>query len=202
MPGNRAMVSLTQQEESGGCPRVRRRIVPARLWLMLLGVALVGLGLALDSAAVRADQQQQTYLPLISKATQPTPTFAERVVVLVNQERTSRGLSALSVASELTNAAQAHSQDMATHDFMSHTGSDGSTLGERLTRAGYAWWTCGENVAAGYTTPEQVVAGWMGSEGHRDNILNPDFKDIGCGYAYGTGTQYGHYWTLDLGARR
>jgi uncharacterized protein YkwD len=84
---------------------------------------------------------------------------------------------------------------------LSHTGSDGSDPGQRITRAGYIWRTYGENVAAGYTTPESVVAGWMQSDGHRANILNPAFRDIGVGYAYGASSTYKHYWTQVFAAR-
>jgi uncharacterized protein YkwD len=90
---------------------------------------------------------------------------------------------------------------MARNDFFSHTGSDGSSPGQRISRAGYRWWTYGENIAAGYPSPEHVVDAWMNSAGHRANILNPDFRDIGVGYIYKPDTTYGHYWTQDMGAR-
>jgi uncharacterized protein YkwD len=80
---------------------------------------------------------------------------------------------------------------------MSHTGSDGSSPGDRITRAGYTWSAYGENVAYGYATPEQVMNGWMNSPGHRANILNCSFKEIGVGLA-----QPGSYWTQDFGTAR
>jgi uncharacterized protein YkwD len=86
---------------------------------------------------------------------------------------------------------------MASHRNMSHTGSDGSSPGDRITRAGYNWSTYGENVAYGYSTPESVMAGWMGSPGHKRNILNCAFKEIGIGLA-----QPGNYWTQDFGTAR
>jgi uncharacterized protein YkwD len=97
----------------------------------------------------------------------------------------------------LTKAAQAHSEDMAAHQNMSHTGSDGSDPGSRITSAGYDWATYGENVAYGYSSPEKVMAGWMSSPGHRENILNCSFKEIGVGLA-----QPGDYWTQDFGTAR
>ena len=97
----------------------------------------------------------------------------------------------------LTWAAQAHSADWAAHGTMSHTGSDGSSPGDRLTRAGYLWSAYGENVAYGYATAEQVMAGWMASPGHRANILTCSFKEIGVGFA-----QPGSYWTQDFGTPR
>uniref|UniRef100_A0AAU2K094 CAP domain-containing protein n=1 Tax=Streptomyces sp. NBC_00049 TaxID=2903617 RepID=A0AAU2K094_9ACTN len=119
------------------------------------------------------------------------------VLALVNQERAAAGCPALTANAKLTKAAQDHSADMASHSNMSHTGSDGSDPGQRITRAGYEWRTYGENVAYGYSTPEKVMEGWMNSPGHKANILNCSFKEIGIGLA-----QPGQYWTQDFGAAR
>nr|WP_112467547.1 CAP domain-containing protein [Streptomyces triticisoli] len=132
----------------------------------------------------------------------PAPTATAsgttaRVVELVNSERAKAGCSPLTVNAALNRAAQAHSEDMAAHRNMSHTGSDGSSPGDRITRAGYTWRTYGENVAYGYSTPEQVMAGWMSSSGHKANILNCAFKEIGVGLA-----QPGNYWTQAFGTSR
>ncbi|GFH38821.1 CAP domain-containing protein [Streptomyces pacificus] len=120
-----------------------------------------------------------------------------RVVQLVNSERGKAGCSPLTVNATLAKAAQGHSEDMAAHRNMSHSGSDGSDPGTRITRAGYRWSTYGENVAYGYETPEQVMAGWMSSPGHKKNILNCEFKEIGVGLA-----QPGNYWTQSFGTAR
>ncbi|MEW2051087.1 CAP domain-containing protein [Streptomyces sp. NPDC005476] len=125
-----------------------------------------------------------------------TPTVT-RVVALVNSERAKVGCSPVTLNAKLSQAAQAHSADMASHNTMSHTGSDGSDPGQRITRAGYLWSTYGENVAYGYSTPEQVMAGWMASAGHKRNILDCGFKEIGVGVA-----QPGNYWTQDFGTVR
>ncbi|MER6570432.1 CAP domain-containing protein [Streptomyces sp. NPDC001093] len=134
----------------------------------------------------------------------PTPTpsatasgVTARVVQLVNAERAKVGCRPLTVNAELTKAAQAHSADMAAHQNMSHTGSDGSSPGDRITRAGYSWSAYGENVAYGYATADQVMTGWMNSPGHRANILDCSFQEIGVGLA-----QPGSYWTQDFGAAR
>ncbi|WP_309500542.1 CAP domain-containing protein [Streptomyces shenzhenensis] len=120
-----------------------------------------------------------------------------RVVELVNAERGKVGCSALTLNTTLSKVAQAHSEDMALHQNMSHSGSDGSSPGDRLTDAGYAWSAYGENVAYGYASPEQVMAGWMASPGHKANILNCAFKEIGVGLA-----QPDSYWTQDFGTPR
>ncbi|MFD8999383.1 CAP domain-containing protein [Streptomyces sp. NPDC059582] len=132
----------------------------------------------------------------------PSPTASAsgdvaRVVQLVNAERGKVGCPALTLNATLTKAAQAHSADMASHRNMSHTGSDGSDPGERITAAGYTWSTYGENVAYGYAGPEQVMAGWMASPGHKANILNCSFKEIGVGLA-----EPDSYWTQDFGTAR
>jgi uncharacterized protein YkwD len=118
-------------------------------------------------------------------------------VALVNSERGKVGCSPLTLNAKLSKAAQDHSADMASHQNMSHTGSDGSDPGQRITTAGYTWSAYGENVAFGYSTPEAVMAGWMSSPGHKRNILDCDFKEIGVGLA-----QPGSYWTQDFGAAR
>ncbi|NWF27331.1 CAP domain-containing protein [Streptomyces sp. PKU-EA00015] len=127
----------------------------------------------------------------------PASGDVARVVELVNSERSKAGCSPVTLNAKLSKAAQDHSEDMAAHQNMSHTGSDGSDAGDRITRAGYSWSTYGENVAYGYETPESVMAGWMSSPGHRENILNCAFKEIGVGLA-----QPGDYWTQDFGTAR
>ncbi|QUQ68906.1 CAP domain-containing protein [Kutzneria sp. CA-103260] len=129
-------------------------------------------------------------------------TAQDDVVRLTNAERQRAGCAPLNVVTELNQAAQGHSQDMATHNFMGHIGSDGSTVEVRVERAGYTgWWALAENVAAGQRTPEAAVAWWMGSPGHRANILNCALKDIGVGYATNPNSTYGVYWTQNFGSR-
>ncbi|MFJ9346600.1 CAP domain-containing protein [Streptomyces sp. NPDC101237] len=120
-----------------------------------------------------------------------------RLVDLVNAERGKVGCSALTLNTTLSKVAQAHSEDMARHQTMSHDGSDGSSPGDRITGAGYTWSSYGENVAYGYASADQVMAGWMASPGHKANILNCSFKEIGVGLA-GPGS----YWTQDFGTPR
>src|SRR5713226_4782392 len=94
--------------------------------------------------------------------------------------------------------------------FLSHTGPDGSTFEHRINAAGYSDWTAiGENIAAGQQSPQQVVDDWMNSPGHRANILDPSFRDVGIGIAVGPGTWPNGYldpqvtwWTTDFGNSR
>ncbi|MFJ8577512.1 CAP domain-containing protein [Micromonospora sp. NPDC093277] len=122
----------------------------------------------------------------------------QQVVDLVNAERAKAGCKAVTVNDKLTLAAQRHSQDQADHKTMTHDGSDGSNVGERLDRVGYAWRAYGENVAWNQQSPAAVMDAWMNSSGHRANILNCSFTQIGVGVARSNGP----YWTQDFGTPR
>jgi uncharacterized protein YkwD len=128
----------------------------------------------------------------------PTGTAEQQVFQLVNQQRAAAGCAPLRSDSRLVDAARGHSQDMATHDYFSHTGLDGSTFVDRIADAGYPRRQAGgENIAAGYPTASAVMTGWMNSPGHRANILDCGFKAIGVGLAHASnGTAY---WTQDFG---
>lgn len=132
-------------------------------------------------------------------------TREERVLELVNQRRAqgadcgSEGsfdpTRALVMDPILQCAARLHSVDMAERDFWGHTNPDGEGPFERIEAAGYTGgWPQGENIAAGYPTPEAVVDGWMKSDGHCSNIMEPGFTEIGVGV-------YQNYWTQKFGAR-
>ncbi|MFF4474994.1 CAP domain-containing protein [Streptomyces sp. NPDC001599] len=123
-------------------------------------------------------------------------TTAE-VVGLTNRERAGAGLPALAVDARLTAAAQAHSADMVTRDFYSHTDPDGGKPWDRAAAAGADRRTVGENIACGQRSPAEVVEGWMNSPGHRANILKADFTHIGVGLA--GGGRAGTYWTQLFG---
>ncbi|ETK80275.1 hypothetical protein F441_14248 [Phytophthora nicotianae CJ01A1] len=116
----------------------------------------------------------------------------------VNKERTARGLSKFCMNRKLQDAAQIHSADMAKRNFLSHTGSDGSTMSSRVRAAGYRWATVAENVAAGQATVSSVLASWMNSNAHRANILSNKHKMFGCGYVATSNSKYKHYWTQNF----
>ena len=98
-------------------------------------------------------------------------------------------------------AAARHSTDMARNNFFSHTGSDGSDLGDRATDAGYNWRGIGENIAAGQSSVTSVMNGWLASEGHCNNIMESSFNDVALACVSQPGTTYGRYWTMELGRR-
>jgi uncharacterized protein YkwD len=126
----------------------------------------------------------------------------ERTLRLHNRERTSRGLRALCVHPKLTEAARAHSSSMIKKDYFGH-----GSVGRRLKRHGYKWRVYGENIAGGtgrYASPGNTFRRWMNSSGHRANILDRRFREIGIGTA--TGNYKGHrgytMYTVDFGRRR
>lgn len=133
-----------------------------------------------------------------------TPPEIDRVIELTNNFRAQNGLSPLEFDAQLASAAQTHTENMAFQDFFSHTGADGSDVGDRVTNTGYNYSTVGENIGAGYQTPEAVIQGWIESPGHRENMLNPNFQEIGVGYFFleeDTGNQnWNYYWTQVFGA--
>jgi uncharacterized protein YkwD len=133
----------------------------------------------------------------------PTNSYIQQVLNLTNVERTKSGLQPLRLNDKLNQSAQAHSQDMAIADYFSHTGANGSNAGDRAASAGYYYSSLGENIAAGYITPQEVVQGWMNSPGHRANIMNAGYQELGVGYYYlanDTGNvNYNYYWTQEFG---
>lgn len=118
------------------------------------------------------------------------------VLSLVNKERAAAGCGALTANAKLSAAARAYSDTMARSGVMSHTGPDGSTMTSRVEAAGYKWSRLGENIARGQADAASVMNSWMNSSGHRANILNCDFREIGIGVHKGDG---GPWWTQNFG---
>ena len=118
---------------------------------------------------------------------------------LTNVERARKGCPALRLDTRLRAAARGYSDEMARYGAWNHVGHDGSSPGDRMRRAGYdtsGGWA--ENIAKGYPTAEAVMQGWMGSSGHRTNILNCNLKALGVGVVRSNGRLF---WTQDFGGR-
>lgn len=140
------------------------------------------------------------------------PDFQAELLRRVNEHRAagahcgSRGpfapTTALRWNAALTDAAYGHSRDMADNDYFSHDSLDGRTFDQRITAAGYSWRSVGENIAAGVTSAQSVVNGWMDSPGHCANLMNPQFRDMGLACARNPHSRYGWYWTQTLGTPR
>lgn len=100
----------------------------------------------------------------------------------------------------LAHAATGHADDMARHDYFSHSSRDGRTVADRVSATGYAWRSVGENIAAGPDSVQAVMAGWLASPGHCANLMRPDFRDVAASCVQRGGNTYGRYWALVFGA--
>ena len=118
-----------------------------------------------------------------------TENFAEEVLQLVNLERAKVGAKPLTLSPQLMKYAAVRAEEI-TEKF-SHTRPDGTSC---FTVVKISYRRVGENIAEGQNSPEKVVEAWMNSEGHRANILNPEFGKLGVGYFYAQNTDYKHYW--------
>ena len=116
-------------------------------------------------------------------------SFEAEVVRLVNIERKKAGLAELKHNWELSRVARYKSEDMRDKGYFAHNSPTYGTPFQMMKSFGISYRTAGENIAKGQTTPAAVVNAWMNSSGHRANILNPSFTEIGVGYASG------NYWT-------
>jgi uncharacterized protein YkwD len=160
---------------------------------------------------VATDEEELTLPSYCNDVLTTDPAFASfenQVFDLTNQRRTAGatcGTTAFAPAPALTFdarlqcAARKQSKDMATHNFFSHTGSDGTSFSTRIKNAGYTFRAAAENIAAGQTTPSAVVNAWMNSSGHCTNIMNPNLKNLGVGYFFNSSADFDHYWTQDFG---
>jgi uncharacterized protein YkwD len=173
----------------------------------LLGLLVILLGLACwqgVATPAQAEEPRHIYLPLITSAQPPSLSIAEQVVGVTNTYRALHGCGPLTLNPQLTAAANEHSEDMAVHDYFSHTSQDGSSPWDRISRAGYVYSAAAENIAAGYDTAQSVVDGWYNevppNDGHRKNILNCALTEVGIGYAENSTSTYQIYWTQDFGS--
>jgi hypothetical protein len=187
--------------------------------LSLLGLALIWIGLL--AAPVQA---RSTPAPKAEPAAPAAgPSYEEQVMELVNQERWQNGnLPPLKHDVLLDASAETHSVNMAHRDFFAHCDPDtGKSPWVRMTDHGYFWNSAAENIAAGYSSPSAVMSGWMGSSGHRSNILSTGVRELGIGYyhqgddqptvrtdkdgncapeSFSNGPYY-RYWTQNFGSR-
>ena len=117
-------------------------------------------------------------------------SYESKVIRLVNEIRQQNGLRPLAANWELSRVARYKSQDMRDNGYFSHNSPTYGTPFQMLSAFGLSYRTAGENIAKGYASPQAVVNGWMNSSGHRANILNASYTQIGVGYVSG-----GNYWT-------
>lgn len=137
--------------------------------------------------------------------------YEQQVIELVNAQRLANGnLPPLKRVDTLIDSARYHATDMGQDNYFDHDSYDRvngalvrvcGTWDRVLAYYGSGWNALAENIAAGYGTPADVMAGWMNSSGHRANILNPNLREIGVGYATVSGSSYGRYWVQNFGSK-
>jgi uncharacterized protein YkwD len=203
--GYRSVTSAAVQISNVPDDREVQRIVARQFCAQITGKDLRDIGTYRRGADV--------WLLVASPFTPPASTdrqaISRRVLELTNQARAHArrcGSQAFPAApplvlapSALERAAAEHSQDMATHNYMDHTGRDGSTPADRVTRTGYKWKAIGENLASGILTPEDAVNGWVGSPHHCENLMSARFTQMSVAYAVNASSNGGIYWTQLFG---
>ena len=193
-------------------PRIRIGATALLIWLALFTPAaparadapVIG-----EPASSSAPAYQPAYQPAFTGCARvnvpvQNAAYEQQVLDLVNQERDNADVAPLKRNTDLDYAARFHAKDMQDEDYVAHESYDGATLvcdwSERVSNFYTGWNWLGENIAAGQSTPAEVMAGWMGSPGHKANILNSSYREIGVGYYYGS-KGYDSYWVQDFGAR-
>ena len=149
--------------------------------------------------------------PFSPPSTRDAAAISRRVLALTNDARahtrrcggtTFAAAPPLSLNPALERAALEHSQDMALHDYMDHTGRDGSSPAQRITRTGYQWRMVGENLASGIMSADEAVAGWLQSPHHCANLMTARFNEMGIAFAVNPSSEAGVYWTQTFGTTR
>jgi uncharacterized protein YkwD len=172
--------------------------------LAAIAAALAALALWAPAGASAGDCQGADLVP----AADNLAAAGQATLCLLNEKRAANGLAALTENARLTSASVGYSRRMVDQAFFAHESPDGGTLVDRLTSAGYRLddaWVVGENLGWGQgalATPRSMVEAWMGSPGHRANLLSADYAEVGLGLAIGTPADrsWGATYTTDFGA--
>ncbi|MEU5433525.1 CAP domain-containing protein [Streptomyces sp. NPDC020719] len=146
-----------------------------------------------DSGSSRTSPASQPASAVTGTAAQ----YVQQVIALANTERAKAGCSPLKADSRLNSSAQEHADDMAARNYYEHDTPEGKNAGDRMTAAGYDWHKWGENIHRSPKSPEAAMHDWMNSPGHRANILDCGFKDIGVGVNL---SDNGPWWVQNFGS--
>jgi uncharacterized protein YkwD len=166
-------------------------------------------GLATDSwanqplyALVAATTRSESYRPIL-EGLSDLEAVRQQLLDRVNEERLRRDLPRLHLSDDLSSAAQGYANRMASEKFYGHVSPHGDTVLDRIEASGYRPELTGENLASGPQTAEQAMDGWMASKGHRDNILDRRFRDVGFGVsAVDTDGELKVLWVQCFGRQR
>lgn len=178
--------------------------------MVLLGVILTGCGSGgggddNNNSSNTADTTDTTEpaAPVSTAAcTTELTSILEGLLAETNLVRSNHDAPPLRLSLKLGEAAQDHAEDMVARDYFAHTSPDGaSTISSRIDEVNYDFSAAGENLAAGFNSPQEVVTAWLNSPSHRENLLDPDFVDVGFGLFLDpvSDTEFDSYWVQNLG---
>ncbi|KAG7392572.1 hypothetical protein PHYBOEH_006338 [Phytophthora boehmeriae] len=160
-------------------------VQPSITLLLLTTAASVDASNAANVRQLRSETPVATY-------NQPAE-YVPAMLARVNKERAAKGLPKVCTNNKLQAAAQRHVKDQSTTDYVSDTGRDGSTVGKRVTEAGYVWKTVAENVETEYRDVNSVVNWWMKNPVNCEKVLG-NYAMVGTAYAFNKDSYYKHYW--------
>jgi uncharacterized protein YkwD len=168
---------------------------------MAAAIAAVAVSLILTATAAAAPRHNERRTARTCAganttiAASTTTALRAAVLCLINRQRTTRELPALAADPKLDRSAQRWTNVMVSRHEFTH----GTDFAQRISAAGFDWSQAGENIATGFSTPATVVAGWMGSTGHCQNILDPAYRYVGTGVSRGATIVSPGTWTQDFG---
>ena len=151
---------------------------------------------AKTTAATAATPAQTTTQSPTNSTSSTLGAYEQQVVNLVNKERAAAGLPALKVNTALANVAEKKAADMRDNNYFSHTSPTYGSPFDMMKQFGISYTSAGENIAKGQRTPDEVMTGWMNSPGHKANILNSSYTEIGVGYV--TDSSGAGYWVQEF----
>ena len=181
----------------------------------VMAVGCTGDGVSVEDSVVKETVEMNTDEETGNEPVNPTACQSVedvKMLQLVNAARSQSqdcgvngvrsAVGALVWDCKLATAALNHSQDMASNNFFDHTGTGNTSPGDRIDNVGYSWSSYGENIAAGQTTVESVVAGWLDSDGHCSNIMGSSFIEFGSAKVEESNSRYKIYWTQNFARPR
>ncbi len=175
-----------------------------RPWFLLLAVALLLSACAPAGGGTAGAAVAPPPRVGVAPVSVSSDVVAE-TIRLVNLQRARHGLAPLTANPRLTAAARFHAGYMAKNNCLDHRCPGEPAFAERIGKAGYLYRRASENIAAGMASPAEVVAAWMGSKGHRANILDADVEEAGVGLFVldrpGGPRQWRHYWAMAYGKK-
>jgi len=188
--------SLTQSRQCADKLCMENRALRRPTLVLCAALAVLAAACSAAGGAVaRASQPCEYTTTPVTAATRAEVKSA--VVCLIDRQRLEHGLPALASNADLSRSAQNWTQTMVNTGEFSH----GADFAARITAAGFKWSSAGENIATGFVTPAKVVAAWMASLGHCQNILNPSFSQVGIGFVSSPVSNYATQaatWTADF----